>query len=390
MKKIAIIFDGNLDDRKGFINAVLQRSKHLISIANALQVDVYNFQSHENYLIRKLRQSKNKERYDYKTIDGVKIKVFWYSFSLIDYVLAVKLKKRAFFSTFAYNKRASVFKKYDLISAHSINCGKLALEIKRRYDIPYVVTWHGSDIHSAPFNNKYAHNDVYEICKNADNNFFVSNALLKTSESINSNITKTVLYNGVSCKFHRYPEEKRNNKKQVYNPSNKKVVCFAGGVIDIKNPLSLPSIFNEVNKRFREPITFWIIGDGKLLHIVEQQLKEYNLDYTCWGNVEVQKMPDMLNCVDVLVLPSKNEGLPLITIEALACGANVVGSNVGGISEAIGIENVFDLGSTFIEEISDRIIQMLTTDVQQTLLNKFNWESTAEKEYSIYKNILKI
>ena len=99
-------------------------------------------------------------------------------------------------------------------------------------------------------------------------------------------------------------------------------------------------------------------------------------------------MPEMLNCVDIQILPSKNEGLPLITIEALKCGANVVGSNVGGISEAIGKDNVFNLDSDFVGNISDRIIYMLENNFKQPLSGEFDWKITAKKEYSIYQGIL--
>ena len=107
-----------------------------------------------------------------------------------------------------------------------------------------------------------------------------------------------------------------------------------------------------------------------------------------WGAQPVNKMPDFFNCIDVLVLPSRNEGLPLVTVEALACGANVVGSDVGGIGEAIGKENVYPHGEGFIDSISDRIVQMLSTKIVQPLSTKFEWERTAKKELDIYKTLL--
>ena len=47
---------------------------------------------------------------------------------------------------------------------------------------------------------------------------------------------------------------------------------------------------------------------------MKKKLDEYKItNYKLWGNQPVEKMPEFMNVIDVLVLPSKNEGLPLLT-----------------------------------------------------------------------------
>lgn len=54
---------------------------------------------------------------------------------------------------------------------------------------------------------------------------------------------------------------------------------------------------------------------------------------TIHGTVNVR---DMLDQFDLLVLPSYNEGQPIVVLEAMAAGIPTVGSNVGGMSQLVG------------------------------------------------------
>ena len=378
-----------MTDRKGLVNAVLYRAKYLKSISQDFEIDVYNFQGAENILVRTLRHTLEQKRYSSLSIEGFNVKVFWYDSTLLDYLLSVKLKKRPIISRMAYLSKVVVFKDYDLISAHSTNCGLLACAINEKYGIPYYATWHGSDIHSLPFSRKYVLKDTISILNKASCNFFVSQALCDTADKLSTKIKKMVLYNGVGPSFMRYTDDKREQLRKQFMVTGKKVVCFAGNVIDIKNPLVLPPIFEKVQNGYEGDVVFWILGDGKLRPIIEKEFSRMGLDSKCWGNISADKMVDYLNCVDVLVLPSKNEGLPLITLEAIKCGAHVVGSDVGGISEAIGVDNVFELDGSFVEKISQRIVSILSSSVQQSLKSIFSWEYTAQREHDIYMNNLR-
>jgi glycosyltransferase involved in cell wall biosynthesis len=106
------------------------------------------------------------------------------------------------------------------------------------------------------------------------------------------------------------------------------------------------------------------------------------------GKVPPEEIPDLLNCVDLLVLPSSLEGLPLVVIEALSCGAHVVATNVIGTAEAVGRENAIDLGDHFVERFTDRGVQLLRGGIDQKLPPEVSWTATAVKENGIYQSYL--
>ena len=90
-----------------------------------------------------------------------------------------------------------------------------------------------------------------------------------------------------------------------------------------------------------------------------------------------------------VILPSLNEGLPLVTIEAMACGVNVVGSKVGGTPEAIGEKNVFAIDANFVENISNRIIDILRKGKSlPSISNEFSWDKTIDDVVSKCKEIV--
>lgn len=388
--KIAIISDGNIYNRKGQFNAVHNRIKYLKNIAD-YDIDVFLLSTYDTLISRLLRQSSKVPKVSTTEIDGIKYNIKWIRFSIIDYILFIKFKKNVVFRTFFLKKLSKEFSKYDLLSVHSYDGGLLALMSNQRYGTPYCVTWHGSDIHSLPNVNNFARNNIKRIIENAKSNFFVSRKLLEQSNKITTGGNKTVLYNGYNGNFKKYTEEIRNKIKTELNVKNKKVVGFVGNIIEIKNANLLPSIFHSIQKKYPESITFWIIGDGHLRHSIEKTISnDLTINVKFWGNQPPESIPIFMNCLDVLILPSKNEGLPLVTVEAIACGANVVGSDVGGISEAIGKEFCFELNDNFVDNISSKVVELLYKPQPQTLSNVFNWENTAIKENTIYKKILQI
>jgi len=98
-------------------------------------------------------------------------------------------------------------------------------------------------------------------------------------------------------------------------------------------------------------------------------------------------MPELINCMDLIVLPSKNEGLPSVALESLACGVPMIGSDVGGISEAIGIENVVPLDADFVDNFSKLAVKRLTEPSEVRLDDQFKLEVIVEKEYKALTQI---
>ena len=73
MKRIAIIFDSDVFDRKGLFNAVLERSKKMLQIDD-YHVEIFDIVYYDNFLTRLLRRSVKRTLIPQITIEEVTIK----------------------------------------------------------------------------------------------------------------------------------------------------------------------------------------------------------------------------------------------------------------------------------------------------------------------------
>ncbi len=384
-KRIAVLIEGDIYNQKGMFNAARNRVKHLNDIG-VVHIDVFVFGSYESWLIRKLRKTKKVEKVNNIVLDGITYHLIWKRFSLIDYILSKYLSMPQIYTEYFFRRQHKFFRDYDLIETNSLSTSCLAALCLEKYGVPFACTWHGSDINSIPSRSNVELKKTRSIIEIAACNFFVSKALLKTSDRITTKGRKEVLYNGASKKFAIMSN--RDSLRAQFNNGNK-IIAFAGNLFAVKNVLVLPDIFKLIYER-EQNVKFWIIGDGKLEKPLRQLCEP--LPVVFMGQKSPEEMPTLMNCIDILILPSLNEGLPLVTVEALRCGCNVVGSDVGGIAEVIGYDNVFPLTNKeqFVQKIANRCCEMMSTHITQELSPYFNWENTAKKELSIIGEIINV
>lgn len=390
MRRVAVIFESSPFDRKGLFNAVHNRVKGLLGTGECW-VDAYCIHSRDNFLTRRMRHTAYAPQVDSVEIEGVTYRMMWYRFSILDHLTLEKMGRRPSLFMRFLRRNVEYLKGYDYVVAHSFTGALFAYEASQRFGTPYFVTWHGSDVHTHPWRVDVIREDTKKVMEAARCNFFVSRALLDASEKITSNACKEVLYNGVSERFVRWDDDARQQARERFGiAADVKVVAFAGNLVAVKNVLVLPQIFKAVAEQYGDPVHFIIAGDGKLRKPLEVEMLSMRVlpvdkKVSLLGNVAAEDMPALMNCVDVLVLPSLNEGLPLVCAEALSCGANVVGSDVGGIAEVIGRQNVVPHGDDFVPQIAAKIVAMLNAKQEQKLPPQISWAETTALELSFLK-----
>lgn len=85
----------------------------------------------------------------------------------------------------------------------------------------------------------------------------------------------------------------------------------------------------------QKKIALDIIGTGELEETLKNLAKEKRANVAFHGPVANDKLPAFYQSCSLYVLPSFYEGNPKTLLEAMACGAAVVGANTAGISDII-------------------------------------------------------
>jgi glycosyltransferase involved in cell wall biosynthesis len=83
----------------------------------------------------------------------------------------------------------------------------------------------------------------------------------------------------------------------------------------------------------RRPVMLTVVGDGPQREVLEAKARDLPVEFAGYLRAPTD-VAAFLRSIDVFVMPSRWEGLPNALLEALACGATVVATDVPGMAEA--------------------------------------------------------
>lgn len=146
----------------------------------------------------------------------------------------------------------------------------------------------------------------------------------------------TVIYSGVDLNrfMQRASEEAQNFKIELGIPEKSSIVGTVGRLVPVKGLEFLIKAAKLVIQKF--PDTFFILaGDGHLGQNLKKQASELgiekNIIFLGWRD----DVARIISTYDIFVLPSLNEGMGRVLVEAMALGKPIVASGIGGIPDLV-------------------------------------------------------
>ena len=202
-----------------------------------------------------------------------------------------------------------------------------------------------------------------------------------------------IIYNGINWNDWQILPDKNIFRKQ-YPDISDKFVLFAGRLATNKGLSDLISSMDLVNQRSVDlVITGADMGLGKQL---EKEALEKGVRMHRLGHIDDETYRSVLAAAEMLVLPSEYEAFGIVLLEAAAAETAVIGTNVGGIPEAMSPgNNGLIVEYNDVDNLSKSIATLLDDSKMCNEMGKagrlwaknFSWDSILKKLEQEYSSI---
>ena len=128
-----------------------------------------------------------------------------------------------------------------------------------------------------------------------------------------------ILPNGIHAEKYVFNKENRNQIRESLGLTNAVVVGVVGRLSYLKNPFFSVRVFAEFQKLVPDARLLWL-GAGELDEPVRELAKELEIADKCLFMGSVGDVEKWYSAMDILLFPSKMEGLGMVAVEAQTSG----------------------------------------------------------------------
>jgi glycosyltransferase involved in cell wall biosynthesis len=223
--------------------------------------------------------------------------------------------------------------KFDIIHTHAYSAGTIGRVSAFLAGVPVIIS-HNHSVYD--YYNKFYHLVEWILSLVTDRVICISevvNRFVNKTQMINAGKLITI-HNGIDDVCDVTEKSSSYLKKELGIPINHSVI---GTIAHLEEHKGLKYLLEAASLLLasRRDISFLFVGEGALKEKLKKLCVDLKIEKTVIFAGERNDMPEILFSIDIFVLPSLREGLPLTILEAMACGRPVIATNVGGIPEAV-------------------------------------------------------
>lgn len=328
------------------------------------------------------RSNAFKRKYGLMHYDKEGVQVFELSLPINVYRKAIPVLQRLLLIPFRAMLKS--FGTPDIIHAHFYSIAAIATIIKRRYNIPLIITEHSSKL-----------NKPAEKISNIDKRLAIKayqncNQLICVSEALRVNILRNFRHDSVVI-----PDMVDNSVFQCPESTPRTppfVFVSVGNLIPIKAFNILIEAFAQV----KENTKLFIIGDGPEKKRLQNQIHELQLNgqVELLGQLERTEINKIYQNSHIFVLPSQSETFGVSYIEAMYAGLPVIATRCGGpesfVDESNGIlvpTNDIDSLAIAMDKMHQCYSYYNSKQISESCIERFSPEIIADKIIELFSTI---
>ena len=198
----------------------------------------------------------------------------------------------------------------------------------------------------------------------------------------------TIINNGIDSERFRFNEANRNRIREELGWKDCKVIGHVGNFLPAKNHSYILDIFAELNKKDTS-YRLILIGSGELVEEVQNKAIDLGVsEYVVFAG-SVDNVEDYLSAIDLVLMPSIHEGLPLTLIEEQANGLScIVSDNITKYADLTGNIKFISLNEKVSVWVNNIVIELKHVNSEDRgSVSKDAIETISLKHYDIHKSI---
>jgi glycosyltransferase involved in cell wall biosynthesis len=190
-------------------------------------------------------------------------------------------------------------------------------------------------------------------------------------------------------------EVNRQTARQLLDiPEGKTVLAWIGRFTGIKNPLFAVQVIEHLPRVVRDQVVLVMAGAGELLEECKQYASKQELPiiFTGW----ITDINPVLGAADLLFMTSKNEGMPVVIVEAALRGIPTITTDVGGVKEFVSDgqtgwlveQSIFDISSQITKLIYSPQLNSVGKSAKHLAETEFSIENMTNSHIYLYKKMI--
>lgn len=211
---------------------------------------------------------------------------------------------------------------YDVVHVHIPNAAFVILSCAKKYGVPIRII-HSHNARGADGIVKKARNFVlnkwgicyanrYMACSNAAGEYLFGKKLCEKGQV-------TILNNAILLEKYRYNPQKRKEIRNALGVGDEVLLGHVGRFAEQKNHMGLLAIFSKLCEQGWKG-KLLLIGDGELRDATMQRAERLGIKERVIFAGVVSNVNEYMSAMDIFLLPSLYEGLPVVCVEAQAAG----------------------------------------------------------------------